>query len=190
MSQMPPRTRRQAMADRKEKAVMIEEEPQRTDRADEPSSPDRESLASIVQPHESLVGPTGPGIDEAGPSRPNVQEVRPTQPEVGIEGQPRPNPTTGVDMDVLVQVMTDVSRNVMTDMLRDTNAQNQERLNRERLVTATAPVRTEIVTPIYDLRTPFDGSRDNALVKEFMRYKPTEFDGRMETLAAEDGLRK
>src|SRR3954463_3673031 len=139
------------MADRKGKGVMIEEEPQRTDRAEEPHSPDRESLASIVQPHEELVGPTGPGIDEAGPSRPNVQEVRPTQPEVEVERQPRPNPTTGVDMEVLVQVMTDVARNVMTDMLRDTNAQNQERLNRERLVTATAPIRMEIVTPIYDL---------------------------------------
>src|SRR3954463_10051859 len=102
MLKMPPRTRRQAMADRKGKGIMIEEEPQRTDRADEPRSPDRESLASIVQPHEDLVRPTSPGIDEAGPSRPNVQEVRPTQPEVEIEGQPRPNPITGVDMDVLV----------------------------------------------------------------------------------------
>src|SRR4051812_34202210 len=167
--QMPPRTRRQAMADRKGKGIMIEEEPQRTDRAEEPRSPDRESLASIVQPHESLVGPTGPGIDGAGPSRPHVQEVRPTQPEVEIGGQPRPKPTAGVDMDVLVQVMTEIARNVMTDMLRDTNAQNQEGLNREHLVAATAPVRTEIVTHIYDLRYPFDGSRDIALVKEFMR---------------------
>src|SRR4051812_23001520 len=140
------------MTDRKGKGILIEEEPQRTDRAEEPRSPDRESLASIMQPHEDLVRPMGPGIDEAGPSRPNAQEARPTQPEVEIGGQPRPNPTTGVDMEVLVQVMTDVARNVMTDMLRNTNAQNQERLNRERL--ATAPVRTEIVTPIYDLRTP------------------------------------
>src|SRR3954468_11115806 len=166
------------MADRKGKGIMIEEEePKRTDRAEEPHSPDRESLASIMQPHEDLVRPTGPGIDKTGPSRPNVQEVRPTQPEVEIGGQPRPNPTARVDMEVLVQVMTDVARNVMTDMLRDTNAQNQERLNWERLVTATAPVRTEIVIPIYDLRTPFDGSRDIALVKEFIRYKPPEFDG-------------
>src|SRR3954468_1857122 len=186
---MAPRTRRQAMVDQKEKGIMIEEEePQRTDRAEEPRSPDRESLASIMQPHEDLVRPMGPGIDEAGPSRPNIQEVRPTQPEVEIGGQPRPNPTTGVDMEVLVQVMTDVARNVMTDMLKETNTQNQERLNRERL--ATAPARTEIVTPIYDLRTPFDGSRDIALVKEFMRYKPPEFDGRMDPLAAEDWLRK
>src|SRR5438270_4723795 len=134
--QMPPRTRRQAMADRKGKGIMIEEEPQRMDRADEPRSPDRESLASIVQPHEDLVRPTGPGIGEAGPSRPNVEEVRPTQPEVERGGQPRPNPTTEVDMEVLVQVMTDVARNVMTDMLRDTNVKNHERLNRERLATA------------------------------------------------------
>src|SRR3954471_10720268 len=140
MLQMPPRTRRQAMADRKRKGIMIEEEPQRTDRAEEPLSLDRESLASIVQPHEDLVRHTGIRIDEAGPSRPNVQEVRPTQPEVEIGGQPRPNPTTGVDMEVLVQVMADVARNVMTNMLRDTNAQNQERLNREHPVTAAAPV--------------------------------------------------
>src|SRR5438045_3960422 len=93
-------------------------------------------------------------------------------------------------MDVLVQVMTDVARNIMTDMLRDTAAQNQDRLNRERLVTATVPVRTEIVTPNYDLRNPFDGSRDLVLVKEFLRYKPPEFDGRMDPLAAEDWLRK
>src|SRR3954465_9578342 len=137
--QMAPRTRRQAMADRKGKGIMIEEEePQRTDRAEEPRSPDRESLASIMQPHEDLVRPMGPGIDEAGHSRPNIQEVRPTQPEVEIGGQPRPNPTTGVDMEVLVQIMTDVARNVMTDMLRNTNAQNQERLNREHLVAANA----------------------------------------------------
>src|SRR5438445_6864190 len=168
---MAPRTRRQAMADRKGKGIMIEEEePQRTDRAEEPRSPDRESLASIMQPHEDLVRTMGPGIDEAGPSRPNIQEVRPTQPEVEIGGQPRPNPTTGVDMEVLVQVMTDVARNVMTDMLRETNAQNQERLNRERLVATSAPVPAEVVNPIYDLRTPFGGSRDIALVKEFMRY--------------------
>src|SRR3954469_4851030 len=156
--QMAPRTRRQAMADRKGKGILIGEEPQRTDRAEETRSPDRESLASIMQPHEDLVRPMGPGIDEAGPSRPNAQEARPTQPEVEIGEQPRPNPTTGVDMEVLVQVMTDVARNVMTDMLRETNAQNQERLNRERL--ATASVRTEIVSSIYDLRTPFGGSRD------------------------------
>src|SRR3954464_1846370 len=106
--QMPPRTRRQTMAERKGKGIMIEEEPQRTDRAEEPRSPDRESLASIIQPHESLVGPMGPGVDEAGPSRPHVQEVRPTQLEIEIEGQPRPKPTAGVDMDVLVQVVTDV----------------------------------------------------------------------------------
>src|SRR3954470_23962851 len=68
--QMPPRTRRQAMADRKGKGVMVEEEPQRTDRAEEPLSPDRESLASIVQPEVNQVGPTGLGIDGAGPSRP------------------------------------------------------------------------------------------------------------------------
>src|SRR4051812_35501808 len=55
---MAPRTRRQAMADRKGKGIMIEEEePQRTDRAEEPRSPDRESLASIMQPHEDLVRP-------------------------------------------------------------------------------------------------------------------------------------
>src|SRR3954467_3031816 len=178
---MAPRTRRQAMADRKGKRIMIEEEaPQRTDRAEESRSPDQESLASIMQPHEELVKSMEQGIDGAGPSRPNVQEVRTARPEVEIEGQPRPNPTTGVNMEVLVQVMTDVARNVMTDMLKDTNAQNQERLNRERLATATAPVRTEIVTPIYDLRTPFGGSRDIALVKEFMRYKPQESDGRMD----------
>src|SRR3954462_12319016 len=162
---MPPRTRRQAMADRKGKGVMIEEEPQRTDRAEEPRSPDRESLASIMQPHEDLVRPMGPGIDEAGPSRPNVQEVRSTQPEVEIGGQHRPNPTTGVDMEVLVQVMTDVARNVMTDMLRNSNAQNQERVNQKHLVATNAPNRTEIVTPVYDLRTPFGGSRDIALVR-------------------------
>src|SRR3954467_6487505 len=115
--QMPPRTRRQAMADRKENGIMIEEEPQRMDRAEEPRSPDRESLASIVQPHEDLVRPTGPEIDEAGPSRPNVQEVRPTQPEVEVERQPRPNPTIGVDMEVSIQLMTNVARNVMTNML-------------------------------------------------------------------------
>src|SRR5436189_1535625 len=152
------------MADRKGKGIMMEEEePQRTDRAEEPRSPDRESLASIVQPHEELVRSKEQGIDGAGPSRPKVQEVRTRRPEVEVGEQPRPNPTTGVDMEVLVQVMTDVARNVMTDMLRDTNAHNQERLNQERLVTATAPARTEIVTPIYDLRTPFGGSRDIAL---------------------------
>src|SRR3954463_12286086 len=187
---MPPRTRRQAMADRKGKGVMIEEEPQRTDRAEAPLSPDQESLASIVQLEENLVGPTGPRMDEAGPSRPHVQEVRPTQPEAEIEGQPRPKPTTGVDMDVLVQVMTDVARNVMTDMLRDANAQNREQPNQERLVTATVPIRMEILPPVYDLRHPFDGSRDLALVKEFMRYKPPNYDGRMDPLAAEDWLRK
>src|SRR3954471_11549291 len=122
MLQMPPRTRRQAMADRKGKGIMIEEVPQRTDRAEEPLSPDRESLASIVQPHENLVRPTGIRIDEAGPSRPHVQEVRPTQSEEEIDEQPRPKPTAGVDMDVLVQVMMDVARNVMTDMLRNANA--------------------------------------------------------------------
>src|SRR3954470_21418833 len=90
--QMPPRTRRQAVADRKGKGITIEEEePQRTDRAEEQHSPDRESLASIMQPHEDLVRPTGPGIDEAGPSWPNIQEVRPTQPEVEVGGQPRLN---------------------------------------------------------------------------------------------------
>src|SRR2546430_1062333 len=93
-------------------------------------------------------------------------------------------------MDVLVQVMTDVARNVMTDMLRDANAQNQERLNQEHPVTATAPIPTEIPPPIYDLRNPFDESRDLALVKEFMRYKPPEFDERMDPLAAEDWIRK
>src|SRR3954464_4091528 len=77
--QMAPRTRRQAMADRKGKGVANEEEDQRTDRAEEPCSPDRESLASIVQPHEYPVRPTGPGVDEAAPSRPHDQEVRPTQ---------------------------------------------------------------------------------------------------------------
>src|SRR5438270_13341629 len=103
------------MAERKGKGIMIEEEPPMTDRAEEPLSPDRGSLASIVQPHESLVRPTSIRIDEAGPSRPHVQEVRPTQPEKEIEGKPRPKPTAGVDMDVLVQVMIDVARNVMTD---------------------------------------------------------------------------
>src|SRR3954463_3185916 len=211
---MAPRTRRQAMADRKGKGIMIEEEePQRaaagngpvtnsytwdvhttrtnsTDRAEEPRSPDRESLASIMQPREELVRPMGPGIDEVGPSRPNVQDVRSAQPEVEVGGQPRSNPTTGVDMEVLVQVMTDVARNVMTDKLRNSNAQNQERVNQEHLVATSVPNRTEIVTPIYDLRTPFGGSRDIALVKEFMRYKPPEFDGRMDPLAAEDWIRK
>src|SRR5438270_2478035 len=188
---MAPRTRRQAMADRKGKGIMIEEEePQRTDRAEESGSPDRKSLASIMQPHEELVKPMEQGIDGAGPSRPKDQEVRTTRPGVEVGGQPRPNPTTGVDMEVLVQVMTDVARNVMTDMLRNSRAQDQERVNQERLVTATAPVRTEIVTPIYDLRTPFSESRDIALVKEFMRYKPLEFDGRMDPLAAEDWIRK
>src|SRR3954467_5567398 len=115
--QMPPRTRRQSMADRKGKGILIEEEPQRTDRAEEPRSPDRESLASIMQPHEDLVRPMGPGIDEAGPSRPNIQEVRPTQPEVEVGGQPRPNPTTGVDMEVLVQVMNLLSWNVIPHTL-------------------------------------------------------------------------
>src|SRR5256886_11457459 len=179
------------MADRKGKGIMIEEEePQRTDRAEESHSPDRESLASIMQPHEELVRSMEQGIGGAGPSRPNVQEVRTAQPEVEVGGQPRPNPMTGVDMEVLVQVMTDVARDVMTDMLRTSNAQNQKRVNQEHLVAASVPVRTEIVTPIYDLRTPFGGSRDIALVKEFMRYKPPEFDGRMDPLAAEDWLRK
>src|SRR3954465_10628219 len=71
--QMAPRTRRLAMADRKGKEIMIEEEePQRTDRAEEPRSPDRESLASIMQPHEELVKSMEQGIDGAGPSRPNA----------------------------------------------------------------------------------------------------------------------
>src|SRR3954469_19791876 len=178
------------MADRKGKGIMVEEEPQRTDRAEEPLSPDRESLASIVQPHKNLVRPTGIRIDKAGPSRPHVQEVRPTQPEEEIEGQTRSKPTTGVDMDVLVQVMTDVARNVMTDMLKDANVQNREQPNQERLVTATTPIRTEILPPVYDLRHPFDGSRDLVLVKEFMRYKPPEYDRRMDPLGAEDWMRK
>src|SRR3954465_3515827 len=101
---MPPRTRRQAMADRKGKGVMIEEEPQRTDRAEEPLSPDRESLASIVQPEVNQMGPTGPRMDGAGPSRPPVREVRPTRPDDEGEGQPRPDTAAGVDIDVLVQV--------------------------------------------------------------------------------------
>src|SRR3954467_3321817 len=105
---MPPRTRRQAMVDRKGKGVMIKEEPQRTDRAEEPYSPDRESLASIVQPEVNQVGPTGPRMDGTGPSRPPVREIRPIRPEAEGEGQPRPNAAAGVDMDVLVQVMTDV----------------------------------------------------------------------------------
>src|SRR3954465_4405097 len=75
-------------------------------------------------------------------------------------------------------------------MLRDTTTQNQERLDRERPVAATEPIRTEIPPRVYDLRNPFDGSRDLSLVKEFMRYKPPEFDGRMDPLAAEDWLRK
>src|SRR4051812_39780258 len=166
--QMLPRTRRQATADRKGKRVMIEKEPQRTDRAEEPHSPHQESLASIVQPEKNLVGRTGPRMDGAGPSRPPVREIRPTQPEEEIEGRPKPNTTAGVDMDVLVQVITDVARNVMKDMLKDTNAQNQERQHQERPVIATIPIRTEIPPPIYDLRNPFDGSRDLALVKEFM----------------------
>src|SRR4051812_25063164 len=103
---MPPRTRRQVMADRKGKRVMIEEEPQRTDRAEEPLSPDQESLAPIVQPEVNQVGPTDPRMDGAGPSQPTVREVRPTQPEDEIEGRPRPNTAAIVDMDVLVQVMT------------------------------------------------------------------------------------
>src|SRR5881628_2198904 len=102
---MAPRTRRQAMADRKGKGIMIEGgEPQgaaagiepvinsftwdvhttrtnSTDRAEEPRSPDRESLASIVQPHEELVRAKEQGIDGAGPSQPKVQEVRTTRPE-------------------------------------------------------------------------------------------------------------
>src|SRR4051812_38812475 len=90
--------------DRKNCCFYENNKPQRTDRAEEPLSPDRESLASIVQQHENLVRSTGIRIDEAGPSRPHVQEVRPTQPEEEIEGQPRPKPTAGVDMDVLVQV--------------------------------------------------------------------------------------
>src|SRR3954470_4852070 len=88
--QMAPRTRRQAMADRKGKGILIEEEPQRTDRPEEPRSPDRESLASIMQPHEDLVRPMEQGIDGAGPSRPNAQEVRTAQPEVEVGRQPRP----------------------------------------------------------------------------------------------------
>src|SRR3954465_7952522 len=60
----------------------------------------------------------------------------------------------------------------------------------KQLGAASAPIPTEIVTPVYDLRTPFGGSRDIALVKEFMRYKPPEFDGRMDPLAAEDWIRK
>src|SRR5436190_9787642 len=102
---MPPRTRRQAMVDRKGKGIMIEEEPQRTDRAEEPLSPDRELLASIVQPKVNQVGPMGLRMEGAGPSRPPVREVRPTQPDDEGEGQPRPNAAAGVDMDVLVQVM-------------------------------------------------------------------------------------
>src|SRR3954469_13848672 len=87
---MAPRTRCQAMADRKGKGIMIEEEePQRTDRAEEPRSPDRESLASIMQPHEELVKSMEQGIDGAGPSRPNAQEVRTARPEVEVGGQPR-----------------------------------------------------------------------------------------------------
>src|SRR5256886_13143348 len=170
---MAPRTRRQAMAYRKGKGIMIEEEePQRTDRAEESRSPDRESLASIMQPHEELVKSMEPGIDGAGPSRPNAQEARTTRPEVEVGGQPRPNSTTGVDM------------------LRNSRAQDRERVNQEHLVAPNAPNRMEIVTPVYDLRTPFGGSRDIALVKEFMRYKPPEFDGRMDPLAAEDWIRK
>src|SRR5438270_8585543 len=109
---MPPRTRRQVMADKKGKEIMIDDEPRTTDRAKEPLSPDQESLASIVQPEVNQEGPMGPRMDGAGPSRPPVREVRPTQPEDEIEGRPRPNTAAGVDMDVLVQVMTDVARNV------------------------------------------------------------------------------
>src|SRR4051812_49081354 len=121
---MPPRTQRQAIATKKGKGIMIDEEPQRTDRAEEPHSPDQESLASIVQPEVNQMGPTGPRTDGAGPSRPPVREDRPTQHEVDRDGQTRPNVAAGVDMDVLVQVMTDVTRNVMQDMLRNVNPQN------------------------------------------------------------------
>ena len=155
MLQMAPRTRRQTRADQKGKGIMNEEEAQRADRAEESRSPDRESLASIVQPHEEPVRPTSVGRDEAGLSQPHVERVTPTQPEGEKGEQPRPNPITGVDMEVLVQVMTDVARNVMADMLRETNAQNQERRNREHLVATSAPVPTEVVNPTYDLRTPF-----------------------------------
>src|SRR4051812_45948858 len=109
------------MANKKGKGIMIDDEPRRTDRAEEPLSPDQESLVSIVQPEVNQVGPTGPRMDGTGPSRPPVREVRPIQPEDEIEGRPRPNATAGVDMDVLVQVMTDIARNIMKDMLRDVN---------------------------------------------------------------------
>src|SRR3954469_3330938 len=113
---MPPRTRRQTLADKKGKRVVSEVGPSRPGRAEEPHSPDQESLASIVQPELNPEGPTGPGKDGAGPSRPPVRENVPIQPEVKGDGQPRPNATVGVDMDVWVQVMTDVARNVMREM--------------------------------------------------------------------------
>src|SRR4051812_17639306 len=75
-------------------------------------------------------------------------------------------------------------------MLRNGNPQNQDQPHPERPVTAAAPIRSEIPPLIYDLRNPFEGSRDLALMKEFMRYKPPEFDERMDPLAAEDWLRK
>src|SRR3954471_4909372 len=60
-----------------------------------------------------------------------------------------------------------------------------------RTAPTTEPARIEIPTPPqYEHRIQFEGSRNLALMKEFMRYKPPEFDGRMDPKAAEDWLRK
>lgn len=44
--------------------------------------------------------------------------------------------------------------------------------------------------PQYDLHIPFEGSRNLAYLKEFMWYKPSEFDGKMDPLATEEWMWK
>src|SRR4051812_43996924 len=107
---MPPRTRLQTKPNKKGKRPVVEDEPPRTDRMTKPLSPDTESFASIAHPGIDQMGPTGSRLDEAGPSRPPLREGGPVRFGAEGEGQPRPNTASGVDMDVLVQVMTDVAR--------------------------------------------------------------------------------
>lgn len=68
-------------------------------------------------------------------------------------------------------------------MLKTTKPPNQNQ-------TIAEPRQAKVIQLQYDLRVPFEGSRDLSLMKEFMRYKLPEFDGRMDPLAAEEWMRK
>lgn len=65
--------------------------------------------------------------------------------------------------------MTKVAKNVMQEFINSSSPPNQNLEKAE-------PHRIEMSSLQDEIGVPFEGSRDWAYLKEFMRYKPPEFD--------------